>query len=311
MSLLARRAVENGIGERTPRTFSALLCNFNHAEFIEQAITSVVGQSRRPDEYLILDDGSSDGSMEIISRYAAKYPFIKVIRKTRNEGLTKGMNELIRLATSDFIHFGSADDYMLPGFIENAMLLAEQNPQVGIITGVMTIESEATGAVQHLGIPNWKTGFIAPEKYLHEYLEVGDPTCVLSASTILRREAVIEMGSWRENLGIWHVSFAIQACALKYGMCYLDMPCYTWVYRRKGLTHRSNIDVSESIAVYTNYLELICSPDFRRYFSDKFARMWFAANVEMTARTFAVERAEDVVVRRRQDSETTQLRPAA
>jgi hypothetical protein len=176
---------------------------------------------------------------------------------------------------------------MLPGFIEQAMRLAEEFPAAGIISGELVHRPEQGGGDLLVEIPGWVTGYVCPEKFLHDYLEVGDPTCTLSATTFFRRDAFLEAGGMRKELGIWDVSFVLQACALKYGMCYLDRPVYTWVYRQRGLTRRENTDLTRSAETYLNYVRLMRSPPFRGLFSDTFVRRWFVANMQHAAGAFA------------------------
>jgi len=276
------------------RTLSALMCNYNHARYIEKAITAVVTQSRPPDEYLILDDASTDDSVAVIERFAARFPFIKLVRKHKNGGNSRGINELVEMATGDYIHQGAADDFMLPGFIEQAMRLAEEFPHAGIISGEMIHHYEDTGEVLKVEIPGWTTGYVSPEKYLHEYLEVGDPTCTLSATTLFRRDAFLSAGGMRPELGIWDVSFVLQASALRHGMCYLNAPVYTWVCRPSGLTRKENVDLGRSVETYQNYARLMRSPEFRDLFSEKFVRMWLLANMQHASTMFTAQWLENL-----------------
>ena len=136
-------------------------------------------------------------------------------------------------------------------------------------------------------IPDWVTGYVSPEKYLHEYLETGDPTCTLSATTFFRRDLFHQVGGMRPELGIWDVSFVLQASALMCGMCYLDAPVYTWVCRPRGLTRLENSDLSRSAETYLNYVSRMRSAPFRNLFSNKFASQWLLANMQQSARVFA------------------------
>jgi GT2 family glycosyltransferase len=281
------------------RTLTAQMCNYNHAQYLEKAIISVVTQSRPPDEYLILDDASTDNSVEIMKRYAARYPFIRLVLKKKNGGPHQGHQEMVQQAKGDYVHVGAADDYMMPGFIEGAMRLAEEFPQAGIITGEMLFENAQTREIHTVEIPGWETGFVSPEKYLHEYLEVGDPTCTLSAPTIYRRDAFLECGGMRRELGIWDISFILQASALKYGMCYLNAPCYTWVYRKSGMTKVENSKLIQTVETHQNYFNLMRSKPFRDLFSQNFAHAWFIANMNHACRSFTEAKIE-------QDLATTQ-----
>jgi len=59
-------------------TLSVIMSNYNHSRFLPEALDAIVNQSRQPDEFIIIDDASTDNSVEIIQSYASRYPFIKL-----------------------------------------------------------------------------------------------------------------------------------------------------------------------------------------------------------------------------------------
>lgn len=291
-----RRPIVPPSGKRfPPKRISALLTNFNHAQYLEKALTSVCTQSRPPDEYWVLDDASTDNSVEIIERFAERYPFIHVVRKIQNIGHNRGITELAELATGDYIHSGAADDCMLPGFIEGAMALAEEFPHAGIISAELLNRTETCDSTSHISIKGWTTGYVSPEKYLHEYLETDNPCCTLAPATLFRRDAFLAMGGMRDELGTWAVSFVLQACALRYGMCYLNRPGYSWYSRTQGWTRHVNADFDHSVEYYKNYLRLMRTPPFRNWFSELFARVWFSSNVAFAARCWGEALADELM----------------
>lgn len=264
-------------------TLSALICNYNHRDYIGNAIKAILRQTRLPDEVLLMDDGSVDGSFEIMQRYAAQCPLIRVFRVDRNQGYIKGISQLTELATGDFIHRGASDDYMLPNFVEETMAMAERHPEVGIVSGILQQVDERTGNCNLLGIDGWQTGFIDPDTYLQQCLLNGDPCSTLAPSTIFRRSVVNELGGWREELDTWDVSFVLQAAALKYGMGYIGCPVYTWTHREDAWTQRTVSDLDRSVEIYARYFDLLRSADFRDLFGDVFPQRWLAANIRNTA----------------------------
>ncbi|MGH8670739.1 MAG: glycosyltransferase family 2 protein [Burkholderiales bacterium] len=280
-----------GHGER--KTISALICNFNHAKYIATAVEAVIAQTRRPDELLIMDDGSTDDSFDIIKRYADKYSWIRAFRREQNKGYISGISELTKIATGDFIHRGASDDYMQPRFIAMTMEMAERYPTVGIVSTALTSFNEQSGFTSVLDIPWWNTGYQSPHQFLHDYLEVADPRSTLAASTIFRKAVVDELGGWREELDTWDVSFVLQAAALKYGMVYIDVPAYTWCYRRGAWTHSSNINEAKAIPVCRRYFALMHSPEFRDLFRDVFPGLWLRANLLIVAESIFNEIALD------------------
>ncbi len=92
---------------------SVLMPVFNGKAFLREAIESVLGQSERDFEFLIIDDGSTDGSDKIIDEAAAKDDRIRVVRR-ENRGLIASLNEGLELARGRYIARMDADDISLP-----------------------------------------------------------------------------------------------------------------------------------------------------------------------------------------------------
>lgn len=91
--------------------------SFNHARYLENTVKSVIDQTYDHIEYIIIDDGSSDNSHEVIKELAEKYPQIKYRLYTENKGHIR-MNEAIAMAKGEYISILSSDDWYLPDKIE-------------------------------------------------------------------------------------------------------------------------------------------------------------------------------------------------
>lgn len=92
--------------------FTIIMPNYNKELYIEDAIKSVLCQTYKNWELIIVDDGSTDNSVEIISRYADKYPNISVIRNRRNKGISYSMNRGCKLAKGYLIGTLDSDDIL-------------------------------------------------------------------------------------------------------------------------------------------------------------------------------------------------------
>jgi glycosyltransferase involved in cell wall biosynthesis len=267
----------------TRKTLSALICNYNDGAFIGTAIAAMAAQKRLPDELLIMDDGSTDNSVDVMTWYADKYPWIKIYRRETNAGYISGISELTAIAKGDFVHRGTSDDYALPNFIALTMEQAERHPQVGIVSGELLNRNESHTGLVHIGIRDWESGYVSPEVYLHDYLERSEPYCTLAPSTIFRRAVIDEVGGWRRDLDIWDVSFVLQAAALKYGMCYVDAQVYTWIDRPRRWTANTNKDLAKTASMCLRYYELMRSPEFRPLFGETFPCQWLKCNLNQGA----------------------------
>lgn len=102
--------------------------SYGQAQYLEQAIQSALSQTYLPHEVIIVDDGSTDGSLEIARRYQ---PRVKVISQV-NKGLASARNAGIMNATGEYVFFLDADDIMLPHCLSEIYRKGESLGQLGI-----------------------------------------------------------------------------------------------------------------------------------------------------------------------------------
>ena len=92
-------------------SISVLMSVYNSETTIEKSITSIINQSYKNFEFLIMDDFSNDNTFSICKNLEDNYEKIKVYRNDTNLGLTKSLNKLIRLSEGQFIARQDADDF--------------------------------------------------------------------------------------------------------------------------------------------------------------------------------------------------------
>lgn len=113
---------------------SVFCLTYNHERFIGEFIESVLSQSCRDLELIIADDGSTDGSQDIIRRYAAADARVKAVLAPTNKGLIANFNDSIGLCAGRFVVIIGGDDVMLPGKIERQVRYLESHPDCGVLT---------------------------------------------------------------------------------------------------------------------------------------------------------------------------------
>jgi glycosyltransferase involved in cell wall biosynthesis len=126
---------------------SAVIPAYNCAAFIEEAIDSILRQSQPIDEIIIVDDGSTDNTEELVRSMAnnTANPTI-VYTKQDNEGPSSARNRGIEIAKGDWIAFLDADDRWTPNKIALQMAALEKEPTLQLIAGDMT-ETDQQGAI--------------------------------------------------------------------------------------------------------------------------------------------------------------------
>ncbi|MCE5298673.1 MAG: glycosyltransferase [Methanoregulaceae archaeon] len=100
---------------------SALMPSYNHAAYIGEAIASVLSQSVRDIELIIIDDASTDGSARIIDDWRRKDERITVVIHQVNQGIARTINEGCRIAKGKYIAFIASDDVWIPDKLEKQL----------------------------------------------------------------------------------------------------------------------------------------------------------------------------------------------
>ena len=93
---------------------SCVIVCYNQEATVGEAIVSLIRQTRRPDEIVVADDGSTDGSRQLIESMSNEHPIITPVFRERNVGVTFNRDLAVRQADGDFVATLDGDDYHLP-----------------------------------------------------------------------------------------------------------------------------------------------------------------------------------------------------
>jgi glycosyltransferase involved in cell wall biosynthesis len=266
-------------------TLSVCTTNYNHGRYIERAIDAIVSQSMSPLEYLIIDDGSTDDSIEVIARAATRSSLIRLVRNERNHGWIPALNRLVQLASGDYVYSAAADDCVLPGFFERAMTLAARYPQAGVICGAYAAVPESGGRANLVRAAAWsESRFVAPGVYLREYLARESPLHSFGPSAIFRRDCLVAAGGFRSELGPLTDTFVVNAIALEHGAAYVAETCMEWTHRTTSVSGSMDARAVEKLHLISALRTTLLSTRWAGVFPRDYAESWAAALAEETVR---------------------------
>ena len=190
-----------------PPLVSVVVPVFNAERFLAEAIESVLGQTFAGWELLIVDDGSTDGSVQIARQYAAALPEkIRCLSHDRgeNRGASASRNLGIQHASGEYLAFLDADDVYLPRKLEDQVRILDEMREAQVLYAATEYWHSWTGAAEDLS-RDWTwhphgveiDRIVAAPRALVAFLRDGG-TVPCMGSMLVRRDAVREAGGWED-----------------------------------------------------------------------------------------------------------------
>ena len=106
-------------------TTTCLISNFNYAQFVGEAIEGALRQTVPFDQIVVVDDGSTDGSLKLLMSKYERHPLVQILSKS-NQGQLSCFNEGFARATGDVVFFLDADDVYEPNYVQKALAVYRQ-----------------------------------------------------------------------------------------------------------------------------------------------------------------------------------------
>ena len=230
--------------------FSVVIPLFNKRESISETLKSVLNQTFPDFEAIIVDDGSTDGSLGVVESFCD--PRIKIERK-ENGGVSSARNRGIEIASSEYIAFLDADDLWDPSFLSKMKELIKIYPNCGIYCSAMTI-----------CFPNGlKVSFTRSERekgkkemLVRDYFESCAKGQFMCASSIVIPKKIFDnCGKFKEarmaeDLEMW------ARIMLKYDMAYYIMPLTRYV-KGVSLQATSQIKLESKYILFDTFYRML------------------------------------------------------
>ena len=174
---------------------SMIVPSYNHEAYIEESILSIVNQTYKNIELIVVDDGSTDRSGEILKRLQKQYGFVLIFQE--NQGVSKTMNKAIRrYAHGKYISGSASDDALMPDKIEKQVRFLEANPDYDMVFGKVYMIDEKSRIIENLMIFE---PFDEPVKHIPFELLI-ENNRVPAPSIMIRRDIWEKSGGYNEDV---------------------------------------------------------------------------------------------------------------
>ena len=218
-----------------PNLVSVIIPNYNYAEYLRQSIDSVLNQDYQAIEIIVVDDGSTDGSIEILRSYGTQ---IKVV-KIANSGAPTARNFGLMNALGHYIAYLDADDFWAKSKISSQVtrLLETQTDLVYCKMTILDVDANTSTVSEENREGNFKNEFL-----LHPTRTPFPPS-----TTLMTRELVA-------RAGIWDTTF--------------KSPAEDFDYFRRCAKFTDFAIVDEPLVFHRNHSKSLTSSSLSRYYSD-------------------------------------------
>ncbi len=222
----------NVLSDRQP-FFTVITPTFNRARTLPRAIESIIGQTNDDWEYIIIDDGSTDSTPEVLTAFIKDHRRITVHRSI-NQGTSKARDLGCSMASGRYITFLDSDDEYAPSHLEERLTILSTNPAIELLHG----------GVEIIGDPYVADKF-DPSKKIHL------SECVIGGTFFIRRDL------WKRTGGFGSVDYGDDtdffAKAKTAGALIVTTDLPTYKYYRTEADSLCKIVEAEGIEGIANY----------------------------------------------------------
>jgi glycosyltransferase involved in cell wall biosynthesis len=239
---------------------SVVLPNYNHAHYVNTAIEKILAQTWQDFELIVVDDGSTDDSVEVIQAYVDIDPRVRLVRLVDNVGVNAAVSRAVEFAGGDYLYLAAADDRTRPTFFTRSMETFSMFPESGLCFSDPTERAEDGRVTSYpLFLADRPIGFSAEQLAEHWRRT----TFHLSSNTIIfKRKAFDDLGGYGHDLGWLSDWFVNTTVALRYGVCYMPEVLTELLIRADSYSAGNLADPDRRKRIFIRALDKLAEPPF-------------------------------------------------
>lgn len=204
-------------------SITVVIPNYNYSAYLRKCLTSIAGQTRRPERIIVHDDASTDQSREVLRELAGEIDILEYVFHSTNRGVIPVVNSAVESVDSEFLLLFAADDVLGPRFLELSVGALEKYPEAPLCCSIprfFTNGMESVYGSEDLKVHSSEPRFYPPNAFVdltfppHNYWVAGH-------TTVCRTSAFREGGGYRPELK-WHCDwYLLHHLALQRGAVFV------------------------------------------------------------------------------------------
>ncbi len=258
-----RTSVHTEAAGAAPPLVSVVIACYRHGRYVEQALRSVFDQSYRNIEIIVIDDGSDDGSPELIERCLAASPFPHRFAAQGHRGSTATLNEAVGLATGAFVNVLNADDWLHP---DRVLHMVEKVANGGARWGFSSVRCVDAGAeeidpLHHRFVYDLYCAVAeSPAQQTLGMAMLAQNIAVSSGNLFIARELFGAIGGFGDYLYTYAWDFCLRALQIAEPV-FVPLPLYNYrLHEGNDAAAGAAPACAEAKAICGRYLEWACGP---------------------------------------------------
>lgn len=216
-------------------SLSIIIPAYNASEFITRTLTSVANQVCKPDEVIVIDDGSTDDTSRLVSEFAEASDLRIKLTRQRNQGSSTARNRGIDESSGELLAFLDADDVIYPEFLSQAVLALSCYPHwVACFSDRDIVDRDGALISKDLDHPVFRA--LTKARLENDFVELSDDMLfatmlngsVIPMTIICRRRHVVAVGGFDETLAYNEDRLFMLKLIKRGTLGYVDKPLGTW-----------------------------------------------------------------------------------
>lgn len=244
---------------------SVVIPNYNHGHLIGQCIQALMKQEFRNFEVLIIDDASTDDSVEIINKHIGSDNRFRLVVNPRNLGVIKTLNYGVEQSVGEYIYLGAADDVTLPNLFSDCVDALKEDSSVSLVSMACLLreENDESFKLRPLFSPSARDIILSPKDFASKSRKIDN--WIITGAAVFKRSEFFSAGKLSPSLGAFADGYLVRSIGFSSNTKFLYKIGLIWNRSSQGQSVQQLTNFNDFNIKVTEYLNLLDNNDLFPY----------------------------------------------